>query len=524
MFDRVQHPAFQRVQHPATDADAAVPPRSSRSQDSMASRALIASESGVTFGGGDGARAPVRMPRTVGAASSTAIIVGTMIGSGIFVSPQGVLERTGSVALSLLVWMSCGVLSALGALCYIELGLLIPESGGEFAYLFHGLGPLHRFFGPLPAFLQTWTTNFITMPASTAVLSLAFAEYCVQPFYARPCAPPPMAVPLLAVITCCLLTFINCYSVTWATRAQKIFTVSKLATIGLIVAAGTYSLVQGNSQYLATGFQGSTSSVGDVATAFYSGLFAYDGWNNLNCLTEEIVKPARNLPLAILIAVPLVTVCYILTNVAYLAVLSPQQLLDSSAVAVSFSERVLGPAAFLIPVGVALSVCGALNGTILSTARRCFASARQGHLVDVLSFIHVRRLTPTPAAMFNCGIAVIMITVGNIGSLIDLFSFCAWIFYGLVVLTLIILRKTRPAAERAFRVPIWIPWLVLLMSCYLVVGPMVDKPQFGYFYVIVFLLFGVLVYIPCVYYKWTPNGMRSVTACLQKTLELAPAS
>ncbi|XP_037078394.1 b(0,+)-type amino acid transporter 1-like [Pollicipes pollicipes] len=479
-----------------------------------------------TNGGGTGSpdAPPVRMPRTVGAASGTAIIVGTMIGSGIFVSPKGILEGSGSVALSLLVWFGCGVLSMLGALCYIELGLLIPESGAEFTYLFHGLGPLHRFLGPLPAFLQSWSTNLLTLPASTAVLSLAFAEYCIQPFYARPCAPPPMAVPLLAVITCCLVTFTNCYSVTWATRAQNFFTVSKLAAIGLIIAAGVYSLAQGNSQYLATGFQGSTSSAGDVATAFYGGLWAYDGWNNLNCLTEEIVEPARNLPLAILIALPLVTVCYILTNVAYLSVLSPQQLLDSPAVAASFAEGVLGPAAFLIPVGVALSVCGALNGTILSTARRCLASARQGHLVDVLSFIHVRRLTPTPAAMFNCGIAVIMIAVGNIDSLIGLFSFCAWIFYGLVVLTLIILRSTRPDAKRAFRVPIWIPWLVLLMSCYLVVGPIVDRPQYEYFYVIAFLLVGVLVYVPCVYCKWRPNGMGSVTSCLQKTLELVPAS
>ena len=465
-----------------------------------------------------------RIPRTVGAFSGTAIIVGTMIGSGIFVSPKGVLERTGSVALSLLVWLGCGVLSTLCALCYIELGLLIPESGGEFAYLFHGFGPLHRFFGPLPAFLVSWSGNLITTPASSAISSLAFAEYCIQPFFSVECPPPPLAVPLVAAAAYWLITITHCYSVRMGTTMQNIFTVAKLSALALVVGGGVYSLWHGNTQYLATGFQGSTHSASDIATAFYSGLWAYEGWNNLNYLTEEVVNPARNLTLAILVALPLVTVCYLLTNVAYLSVLSPRELLAAPAVAVTFADRILGPAAFLIPLGVALSVAGSLNGSILSTSRSCFATARRGHMVDILSFIHAKNLTPTPALLFRAILVTGMIAAGNISDLIDFFSFSAWIFYGLVFLALLVLRRTRSDLERPYRVPLWILVLVLLISVYLVVGPILDAPKLEYVYVLCFLLLGVVVYTPCVFYRRSVPGMKRFTVLCQKVLEVVPTS
>ena len=303
---------------------------------------------------------------------------------------------------------------------------------------------------------------------------------------------------------------------------QNLFTVSKLGAIALVVGGGAYSLWQGNTEHLATGFQGSTRSAGDIATAFYSGLWAYDGWNNIFYLTEEVVNPTRNLPLATLLGLPLVTVCYLLTNVAYLNVLSPQELLASPAVAVTFADRVLGPAAFLIPLGVALSVLGSLNGSIMSTSRFCFASARQGHTVGILSCIHVRHLTPTPALLFLAAIASAMIAAGNIGGLIDLFSFSVWIFYGLSILALLVMRHTRPDIERPYRVPTWIAVLVFLISVYLVVSPIVDAPKLEYVYVLCFLLLGVAVYIPCVFYRRSVPGMGRFTVLCQKALEVVP--
>ncbi|XP_037075303.1 b(0,+)-type amino acid transporter 1-like [Pollicipes pollicipes] len=430
---------------------------------------------------------------------------------------------SGSVALSLLVWLGCGVYSLLDALCYIELGLLLPEAGGDYVYLLRGLGPLHHFFGPLPAFLSAWMDTLIMHPALVAILSLAFAEYCVQPFFGAPCSPAPLGVSLVAVVTYCFVVFINCYSVAWATRVQNLFTVAKLTSIGIILVAGAYSLAQGNSQHLATGFQGTTSSPGDVASAFYTGLFSYGGWQLLNTLTEEMVRPERNLPLAILVAVPVVTVCYILTNVAYLTVLSPQQLLDSSAVAFSFGERALGPVAFLMPLGVALSLFGTLNGATLGTCRVTFAAARQGHLVDMLGFVHVRRRTPIPALIFNAIIGCIMITVGSIGALMRMLSFVSSLFRALTMVSLLVMRRTRADARRPYRVPTAIPCLLLLSSCYLFVSSIVDRPKTEYLYGLAFLLVGVGVHAAIVYQRMPTFGGR-VIACFQKALQVVPTT
>ncbi|XP_037075075.1 b(0,+)-type amino acid transporter 1-like isoform X2 [Pollicipes pollicipes] len=456
------------------------------------------------------------LERRVGLFSGTALIVGTMIGSGIFVSPKGVLERTGSVGLSLVVWAGCGVLSMLGALAYAELGTLIPSSGAEYVYLLVGLGPL-------PAFVFSWVCSFVLKPSMLAIICLSFAEYLVEAFVEE-CEPPAHVVTLVGILTIGVITFINCFSVRLATKVQNVFTAAKLFAIGIIVIGGMYSLAEGNTQYLRQGFQHTTTSVSDVATAFYSGLWAYDGWNNLNYVTEEIKNPSRNLPLAIIIGLPLVTACYLLVNISYLAVMSPVELLQSDAVAVTFGNRILGVMSWLMPLAVTLSTFGAANGTCFTSGRLCYAAARQGHLVDVLSFVHVRRLTPSPALIFNAIIAIAMIAAGDIGSLIDFFSFTVWIFYGMAMLALIMMRRTKPDAPRPYKVPIVIPWLVLFMSVYLVVGPIIDAPQIEYLYALAFVLAGPLVYIPFVHYKWTPGFIHKITLFLQKLFEVVPTS
>ncbi|XP_047740558.1 b(0,+)-type amino acid transporter 1-like, partial [Hyalella azteca] len=166
------------------------------------------------------------------------------------------------------------------------------------------------------------------------------------------------------------ITFVNSYSVTLATKVQNVFTAAKLLAILVIVAGGIYKLAQGNTQYLATGFTGSTNKLGDVATAIYSCLWAYAGWNNLNNVTEELKEPAINLPRAIMIALPTVTLCYMLVNVSYLAVMSPDQLLASETVAVVYGHALLGTAGKLVMIlAVVLSTFGAANGSAFTAAR-----------------------------------------------------------------------------------------------------------------------------------------------------------
>ncbi|XP_071523218.1 b(0,+)-type amino acid transporter 1 isoform X7 [Panulirus ornatus] len=457
---------------------------------------------------------PINLERRVGLLSGVALIVGTMIGSGIFVSPKGLLQRTGSVALSLIVWGACGCLSLLGALCYVELGCMIPSSGAEHTYY-------QTAFGHLPAFLFAWVSIIILKPAMLAIICLSFSKYLVEAF-ASECEPPLMAIQLLGALTIVIITFINSYSVTLATKVQNVFTAAKLLAILIIVVGGMVKLAQGNTQYLATGFKGSTNSLGDVATAFYSGLWAYDGWNNLNYVTEELKKPYTNLPRAIIIGLPLVTICYLLVNVSYLAVMSPDELLASETVAVTFGNRVLGWAAFLMPLAVTLSTFGAANGTAFTSGRLCFVAAREGHMVDVLSYVHAKKLTPSPALLFNATIALLMVIPSDIGSLIDFFSFTAWIFYGGAMAALLVMRHTMKEAPRPYKVPIFIPIVVLIISVYLVVGPIIDSPQIEYLYASLFIIAGLIFYFPFVYMKKSLPGMGHVTTFFQLLLQVVP--
>ncbi|KAK3893117.1 hypothetical protein Pcinc_003053 [Petrolisthes cinctipes] len=470
----------------------------------------------------------VNLERRVGLLSGVALIVGTMIGSGIFVSPKGLLERTGSVALSLVVWGGCGVLSLMGALAYAELGTIVQSAGGEHSYYMEGFAPGDKrktWWGPIPAFLYSWVSVFLLKPSSLAIICLTCAEYFMRLFLTGGgnCIIDQTSVKLFAASVIILITFINSYSVALATKVQNIFTAAKLVAILIIVVGGIISIAQGNTQYLNKGFEGSTQSFGNVATAFYSGLWAYDGWNNLNYVTEELKRPYKDLPRAIIIGLPLVTVCYLLVNVSYLAVMSPEELLASETVAVVFGDRFLGLSGqFIMILAVTLSTFGAANGSAFTSGRLCFVAAREGHMVDVLSYVHARKHTPSPALLFNAAIALIMVIPSDIGSLIDFFSFTAWIFYGGSMVALLVLRYTMKDVHRPYKVPIIIPVVVLLVSVYLVVGPIIDSPQIEYLYATLFIIAGLIFYFPLVYMKLAVPGMGHVTTFFQLLLEVVP--
>jgi solute carrier family 7 (L-type amino acid transporter), member 9/15 len=215
----------------------------------------------------------------------------------------------------------------------------------------------------------------------------------------------------------------------------------------------------------------------------------------------------RNLPRSIMIAIPLVTLCYALINISYLAAMSPEEMIESEAVAVTFGNRILGLFSWIMPLSVTISTFGSANGTLFAAGRLCFAASREGHLLDILSYVHVRRLTPAPGLIFHSLIASAMVLYGTIDSLIDFFSFTAWIFYGGAMLALIVMRITKPNYPRPYRVPIIIPVVVLVISAYLVIGPIIDKPQIEYLYTVLFILCGLVLYLPFVRWRIHPPFM-----------------
>ncbi|XP_078525698.1 B(0,+)-type amino acid transporter 1 isoform X2 [Lissotriton helveticus] len=423
-------------------------------------------------GKGDAVSVQSKDPKTtnlqkeVGLIGGISMIVGTVIGSGIFISPKSVLSNVGAVGPCLIIWAFCGVLSTLGALCFAELGTMITKSGGEYPYLMEA-------FGPIPAYLFSWSSLLVIKPSAFAIICLGFAEYVSAPFYPG-CQPPTVAVKCLAAAAILTITIVNALSVKMGSYVQNFFAAAKMIIVIIIIISGIVYLAQGKTQSFENSFEGSKITVGSFSLALYNGLFAYDGWNQLNYITEELKNPYRNLPLSIIIGIPVVTFSYVMINVAYFSVMTPTELLQSPAVAVTFGDRVLYPATWVVPLFVAFSTLGAANGTCFTAGRLVYVAGREGHMLKILSYISVKRLTPAPALIFY--------------------------------------------------IPIVIPFIVVLISIYLVVAPIISSPAWEYLYCVIFIFSGLIFYFPFVHYKmkWAQKITKPITMYLQMLMEVVP--
>jgi len=458
----------------------------------------------------------VKLKKEVGIFGGISLVVGTMIGSGIFLSPAGILQASKSVGSSLCIWAGCGLLATLSAISYIELALMIRKSGGEYQYL-------SAAYGEAIGFLYAWTAVVVTKPAGIAIIAVGFAEYVTAPFYPG-CNAPQNIQKCASAFCLIIITTINCFSVKVTNRVQVFFTAAKLLIIAAIFVSGFVLMTQGNTENLTKAFEGSETSFSAIAVAFYSGLWSYDGWNQLNFITEELTNPIRNFPLVILIGVPLTTVLYILVNISYLTVMTPFELIASPAVAITFGDRVFGPASFIVPIAVACSTFGAANGSAFTGGRLTYAAARKGHMLKIFSYISVERLTPSPALILNSVIAVIMILPdsSNFSTLINYFTFASWIFYGATFLSVPILRYRYPKWHRPYKVWLIVPIICFLASCYLVVVPIIENPEIEYLYAGCFILAGFIVYIPFIKYGIKLSLVGHFTSFMQQLLEVVP--
>ncbi|XP_030247416.1 b(0,+)-type amino acid transporter 1-like isoform X1 [Sparus aurata] len=463
----------------------------------------------------DDKKKKLNLKREVGLLGAVSLIAGTMIGAGIFMTPQTVLYSIGSPGASLVVWAACGLLVIMVSFCYVELGTVIRESGGEYIYIL-------RTSSPVLAFMLIFSSVIFVRPAGVAGMALGFAQYVVAPFYPD-CPPPILLVKCMAAASILALAIVNCLNVRLSMSVQVFFMVAKVLALAVIVIGGVVMLIRGHTENFEDSFENTNVGINPIGIAFYQGLWSYDGWNNLNYVTEELKRPEVNLPRAVIIAISLVTGLYLLVNVSYLTVMTPKELMSSSAVAVTWGNKVFGSWGWIMSVAAALSAFGSLNGTFFSGGRVSFVAAREGHLPDILAMAHVHRLTPSPALIVTTIISLLVLIPGDFQSIVNYFSFTAWFFYGITLSGLIYLKIKKPELPRPYRVPIILPILVLLAAICLVLAPIIDDPQIEYLYVTLFIFSGAIIYIPFIHYKLCPKLLTKLTVFLQLFLEVAPA-
>ncbi|XP_074925070.1 cystine/glutamate transporter-like isoform X3 [Chelonoidis abingdonii] len=305
-------------------------------------------------------------------------------------------------------------------------------------------------------------------PANSAVISLAFGNYILEPFFA-PCAAPVPAVKLVALLGYYIVLILNSWSVSWSARLQNVLSVIKLLALTLIIVPGMMLLAQGHTENFQDAFSSQSLALDKLPLAFYAGMFAYSGWFQTSFVREELVRPERNNPLAVIVSVVTVILGYMLTNISYYTVLTAEDVLASQAVAVSFAQKAFQRLVSVIPILVALSCFGTMNGGIFTFSRTLFVASREGQWPPLFSMIHIRRHTPLPAVMLMLPLVTAMVCVGDIYHLLNFFSFSRWLFIGLATLGLIIHRHRHPELPRPFKVPLFIP-VSFTIICLFAVG------------------------------------------------------
>lgn len=427
----------------------------------------------------------IHLVRGLGLWAAIAVVIGDTIGSGIFLVPSAMARTVGSTALVFTAWIVGGLIVLCGAFCYAELGATFPKAGGPYAYLTRGLGPLW-------GFLFGWMSAFLERPVAMATLAAGFARFLgflfpavATPLFAVHSAwgefTVTMAQPLAALVVI-LVTAVNYLSVTMSGAIQMALTSIKIATIVLIVVGGFLfgtSHVTDAANAVPLRHLSPFGAVLAVLAALVPAMWAYNGFNDLGHLGEEVMEPHRNIPRAILIGLGAIGVLYLLANVVYFRVLGFAVVATSTHVASDAIRTFAGDSgAIALTLAMAISALGALHVVVMTGARIPYAMARDGVFFSFAGHLQPKLRTPSGSLLFLGVVATLLALTGTYEQLYSLFVFALWIFMGLTAIAVLRLRKKEPDLVRPFRAwgyPVT-PIVFLLAGIALTVSLLRDSP------------------------------------------------
>ncbi|HEY3935545.1 MAG TPA: amino acid permease [Gemmatimonadales bacterium] len=406
--------------------------------------------------------------RRLGLFSATMMVIGGIIGSGIFLNPAVVAQRVKTPAMTLTAWGLGAVIALIGAFVFAELGQRRPAAGGGYAYL-------REAFGPLAGFLYAWALLLVMATGAIAAVAMTFASYLTALV-----GLPASSGPLIAAGAIALLTVINILGVRPGAWTQNIFTLLKLAAIAALIVAAFIAPTR--PPHPAVASLPSGKLILALGAALVPVLFAFGGWQQTNFVAEELIEPERNLPRALVIGVVAVVVAYLLVNIAYLRALGVDGLAASNAPAADTMGLVSGSLGRrLIGAGIVASTFGFLNLVILVSPRVYQAMARDGLFFESFARLHPKWRTPVAALLLQGAWGIGLLMSKKYGELLDYVVFGDWIFFGLNAVALFVIRKHDGDRPVAMRTPLH-PWSTLVfVACavYVVVGSVVSNPGNG---------------------------------------------
>jgi APA family basic amino acid/polyamine antiporter len=421
--------------------------------------------------------------RDLGTWPAMSIVVGTVIGSGIFLVPKTMIQRVGSVEWVFAIWVVGGLLSLAGALSYAELAAAMPEAGGEYVFL-------REAYGPLWGFIYSWTQMWVAKSGSIATLATGFFVYLSNffapldaVFYTVPLPLGPHGGPLelrwgqlFAIGLIAFLGWLNYFGVKLGGNVQVAVTVVKVALIAVVIAAG---LLIGHPHAAASTQVGRATFTGFIA-ALVAALWAYDGWNNVSMVSSEIRDPQKNLPLALIGGTLAVIAIYMMANAAYFRVLTAHEVAGADRVAADMMRKIWhAPGANAVSIAAMISIFAALNGSILTGSRVPYAAAREGYFFSAIGYVNPKYRTPGVSIGVLTAWASVLVLTGKYDDLFNLVIFASWILYGMTAAAVIVLRIKRPGMARPYRTlgyPL-VPVLFVAGASILLLSTAIDRPR-----------------------------------------------